>query len=117
MKIMIMVGLLTLASFHLTNAKDLVEKFTVYGNCGKCKKTIESSLKNTVGIKEATWDKKTKILTVKFDDELTNLNDVKQRIADAGYDSDEVRASDDVYESLHHCCKYDRPEKKRPNDN
>ena len=35
--------------------------------------------------------------------------DIKQKIADVGYDSDSHRAKDEVYNSLPGCCQYDRP--------
>jgi hypothetical protein len=41
------------------------------------------------------------------------LDDIKKKIAAVGYDTDEHRASDKVYNNLHGCCKYDRPSKKK----
>jgi len=29
-------------------------------------------------------------------------------LAKVGHDTDEVKATDEVYENLHHCCKYER---------
>jgi len=88
---------------------DKTEKFTVYGNCGMCKKTIENSLKDVKGISEGDWDRETDVLTVTFNPEVVTLEDIKQKIADVGYDSDSHRAKDEVYNSLPGCCQYDRP--------
>ena len=86
------------------------EKFTVYGNCGMCEKKIEGSLADVEGVASADWDVESEEMTVKFDPDVISLDDIKQKIADVGYDSDSHRAKDKVYEELHGCCKYDRPE-------
>ena len=51
----------------------------VYGNCGMCKSRIEKSLK-IEGVSKADWDSKTKLLTVSFDDEKTNLKEIEKII-------------------------------------
>ena len=83
--------------------------FTVYGNCGMCERTIEGSLKGVKGISLADWDKETDIIQVKFQPNKISLDDIKQKIADVGYDSDKHRAKDDVYNNLPGCCQYERP--------
>jgi copper chaperone CopZ len=85
------------------------ETFTVYGNCGMCKKTIEASLEDVSGIYWSDWEIESKQITVKFNPDSISLDDIQQRIADVGYDSDNYRAKDEVYNSLHGCCKYERP--------
>ena len=83
--------------------------FTVYGNCGMCKRTIEGALDGNKAIKSANWDGDTDQLTVTFNPHLLSLDDIKQKIADVGYDSDTHRAKDEVYNSLPGCCQYERP--------
>ncbi len=85
------------------------ESFTVYGNCGMCKSKIEKAATGVKGVKSATWDEETHQLSVTWNAAKTSANDIKQAVADAGYDSDTHRAKDEVYNNLHHCCKYDRP--------
>lgn len=85
------------------------ETFTVYGNCGMCKETIEKSLK-VDGVSEANWDKNTKLLTVTFDTLLTSKSTLATYIAKSGYDNEFVKAEDAVYNSLHTCCQYKRAE-------
>jgi mercuric ion binding protein len=84
------------------------EKFTVYGNCGMCKKTIETSLDDVDGISSAEWDMSTDQMTVFFNPKVLSLKTIHTKIADVGYDTDVERAADEVYEKLHSCCKYDR---------
>lgn len=94
------------------------ETFKVYGNCGMCKKRIESSLKNVDGIKSAIWDVDTKMITVVFNPHEITLVKVKGIIAAAGHDTDEVKATEKVYKGLPGCCQYDRAiEPKHKKDN
>ncbi|OFY94881.1 MAG: hypothetical protein A3K10_07000 [Bacteroidetes bacterium RIFCSPLOWO2_12_FULL_31_6] len=87
------------------------ETFKVYGNCGMCKKTIESALKKKDGILSGKWDSKTKMVVVTYDSSKINIKQIYQKIANAGYDTDSVRANDEAYSNLHSCCQYDRPKK------
>lgn len=84
-------------------------KFTVYGNCGMCKKTIEGALKDVKGIRVAEWNQDTGQMTVTFNPHVLKLSDIKQKIADVGYDTDTHRAKEEVYNSLPGCCQYERP--------
>ncbi len=81
----------------------------VYGNCGMCKKRIEKAAFEK-GISEATWNKDTKMAVIRFDSLKTNADKILKKIAAVGHDSDKFRAKDKVYDSLHACCHYDRPE-------
>jgi copper chaperone CopZ len=86
-------------------------KFKVYGNCGMCKTTIETALKGVKGIAAATWDVDAKIITVTYNSKKIELMDIHKKIAGVGYDTDKVKAKDEVYSNLHGCCQYDRPKK------
>lgn len=89
-------------------AQTKTEKVKVLGNCGMCKKRIETALKNDSAITSAEWDKTTKFLTVSFDKKKTNVQAIQQKIADVGHDTDKAKATDEVYAKLPGCCKYDR---------
>ena len=88
---------------------DTTVSFTVYGNCGMCEKTIEGSLKDVKSVTFADWDKETDQMKVTFISNLITLDEIKQIIADVGYDSDTHRAKEDIYLSLPGCCQYERP--------
>ncbi len=96
------------ASAQIPNSKTMSVK--VYGNCGMCKKTIEKAANEKDKI-VATWDTNTKMLLVVFDSTKTDLDKILKRVASAGYDSEKFRAPDKIYNKLHGCCQYDRPEK------
>lgn len=91
----------------LTSAKaQLVkDKFKVNGNCGMCKKKIETAALGS-GVKSANWDKANQIIEVEYDSKAVDISKVKKAIADAGYDNDAFTASEAVYSELPDCCKY-----------
>ena len=49
-------------------------------------------------------------MKVSFNSESITIDDIKQKIADVGYDTDSHRAKVDVYNALPGCCQYERPE-------
>ena len=81
--------------------------FKVWGNCEKCKKTIESSVA-IKGVNEKDWNIESKLMTVKFDTTIVSLNEVEQLIANAGYDNDLYYGDDYAYAKLESCCQYER---------
>ena len=87
------------------------KQFKVYGNCGMCKRKIEGAVKDEKGVNSAKWDMKTGQMTVEFDPAQITFDNIKQKIADVGYDSETHRAKDEVYNNLHGCCQYERPSK------
>ena len=84
------------------------ETFKVYGNCDMCKEHIEGALKKKDGIIKKEWSPKTKMLAITYDASKITLKEIKQKIADAGYDTDEIHATGEAYNKLHKCCQYDR---------
>lgn len=87
------------------NAKHEIE---VNGNCSMCEKRIEKAALSVKGVKIAEWHQDHGHLYVVIDETKCTLDQVHQAIADAGHDTDKVKAKDEVYENLHHCCKYER---------
>jgi copper chaperone CopZ len=88
------------------------ETFKVYGNCDMCKETMEGALKKKDGVLKKDWDKKTKMMTLTYDESKITLTQIKQKLADVGYDTDEIQAKDEVYNKLHKCCHYKRAKDK-----
>jgi len=91
-------------------AQTKTEKINVLGNCGMCKKKIESALKVS-GVSAADWDTKSKVLTVSYDSTKISNQQVQEKVAAAGYDTEKVKATNEAYEKLHSCCQYDRTAK------
>jgi copper chaperone CopZ len=83
------------------------ETFKVWGNCNMCKERIESAVK-AEGATNASWDTKTKMLTLSFDPSKTSVDDLSKKLALAGHDTEKYKATDEAYEKLPGCCHYDR---------
>lgn len=102
--------MLPLMGFSLTTEKT---EFKVYGACGMCEARIEKAAK-IEGVESADWSQETKMLTLTYDADQVNLRDVHQSIADAGHDTEEVKAKDATYEKLPACCHYERKDDNKP---
>jgi mercuric ion binding protein len=83
------------------------ETIKVWGNCGMCKGHIEKAAK-TAGATAATWNKDTKILTVKYDVAKTTNKQIQEAVAGAGYDTKDLTGNDAAYKNLDECCQYER---------
>jgi copper chaperone CopZ len=88
------------------------EDFKVWGKCEMCKTTIENAVKSIDGVKIARWNVVNGKMKVKFNSELTNLDDIHKAIALAGYDTELHKATDESYNNLHYCCQYERSTEK-----
>lgn len=89
------------------NVAEKTETFKVWGNCEKCKKTIESAI-SINGVAEKNWDIGSKLMTVKFDTTIVGLDAIEQLIAKAGYDNELYYGDDYAYAKLEECCQYER---------
>lgn len=100
---------ISIFSFQGSHAQSSLQKetFKVWGNCGMCKKKIESTAKEAGAVK-ASWSIKKKMLDVSFDPAVTNVNALQQAIANAGYDTRDYTANQEAYDNLHGCCQYER---------
>lgn len=85
------------------------ESFKVYGNCEMCKARIEKAAKSVDGVSAADWNVETKMLALTFDDSKTDVHKVQGAIAKVGHDTDMHRATDEAYNKISGCCKYERP--------
>lgn len=106
---LVSICLVGMMAFSLSlKAAEKKESVKVWGNCGMCKKTIEGALKGVDGISSASWDKKSKMLEVTYDDAKINLTKIEEKVASSGYDTQNAKAADAAYNGLKQCCKYDR---------
>lgn len=102
-----LLGLLMAVTTISFAQKTKTESFAVSGNCGMCKAKIEKAAKEA-GASSASWDVDAKTLTVTYKNASTNTAKIQQKIASVGYDNVGFKASDEAYNKLHGCCKYDR---------
>lgn len=73
--------------------------------CGDCKERIETALAFEKGVKKATLDLKTQIVTVLYNPKKTTPAKIRIAISKVGYDADDVVASEKGYSKLPGCCK------------
>lgn len=99
---------ITISYGQIKNQK--TETVKIYGNCGMCKKTLETAANKKKEVK-VDWDKETKLASISYDSKKTNRDEILKRIALSGYDSDAFLAPDDVYAKLPTCCQYSRVNK------
>ena len=94
---------------QIKNAK--TDTLKVSGNCDMCKNTIEKA-GNKKKTSKVVWNTDTKLAIVTYDTKKTNTDAILKRIALSGYDNEIYLAPDNVYASLHGCCKYERKQSK-----
>jgi periplasmic mercuric ion binding protein len=87
------------------NAKHTV---MVNGNCEQCQRRIQKAAFSVDGVKTANWNIESHKLDITINEEKTSLNAVKKAVAKVGHDAEEMLATNEVYENLHHCCQYVR---------
>jgi copper chaperone CopZ len=76
--------------------------------CKMCKATIEKSLAYEKGIKTATLDVPSQIVTVTYNPKKTDADRIKKAINQTGYDADQLPADAKAYDRLDDCCKKDK---------
>lgn len=97
--------LMSIVSFGF--AQTQTETLKVAGECGSCKKKIESAAKKA-GATYAVWDVDSKELTIKYNSTSTNTAKIEKAIAGVGYDTPNFKATEEAYNQLDKCCQYER---------
>ena len=98
-----LVGLSAEAQKKKKNFKVAIE---VDGVCMMCKKRIEKAALNSKGVKFATWDVKTHLLSLIIDENKTDTKTIQKNVAAVGHDTKGIKAKDHVYNGINPCCKY-----------
>ena len=108
MKSLSIILLVLVSTFSFGQSKSVKkETIKVWGNCGMCKKTIETAAKSA-GASQASWDTETKELQVSYAASKTSSDKIQQAIAASGYDTEKFTADNKAYDNLHGCCQYER---------
>lgn len=102
--ILVVVTLMSITAFAQNkNAKSTV---MVDGVCMMCKNRIEKAAIKTKGVKSAVWNVQTKELNLIYDERKTDLATINQSVANVGHDTEQIKATEEAYNSVHDCCKY-----------
>lgn len=73
--------------------------------CEQCKVRIERAVLYSKGVKKATLDVPTAVLSITYDPQKTSLDNIKKIVSGVGYDADDVPADKVAYDKLPACCK------------
>lgn len=106
MKKYLLIITVLVSSITFAQNKNARASFEVDGVCKMCKERIEKACIKTKGVKSAVWNVKTHELNLIFDERKTTLENIKNNILAVGHDVENLKATDEAYNSLHHCCKY-----------
>ncbi|EHQ42176.1 heavy-metal-associated domain-containing protein [Myroides odoratus] len=106
---------LTLGLFLVTNAAIVAQEkeqpkqvIGVKGLCEMCKKRIEKAALDVKGVRSVDWSIADQQLTVYLNPKKTTGKEVQEAVALAGHDTESVKATNEAYNNLHGCCKYER---------
>lgn len=80
--------------------------FAVKGNCNMCKERIESTARKA-GAKTAVYSVDLQTLTLETGNS-TPVDGILKKVADAGHDNEKFKASENSYQALPDCCRYER---------
>ncbi len=108
-KAILVIGILFMGITGFAQNKNAQATIDVDGVCGMCQDRIEKAAVKTKGVKHATWNVETHELRLIYNEGKTDLNAIQQSIADSGHDTQDIKAKDEVYESIDACCKYRDP--------
>src|SRR5690554_3675278 len=108
--IMAVIGVAFTTTAQEKKSKSAKVDIEVKGNCDMCKKRIEKAAFGVKGVKSASWHAEEQMLHLIIDENRTDELKVMEAIAKVGHDTEKVKATDEAYKSLHHCCVYERDE-------
>lgn len=98
--------LFLLTSVHTyAQQQDSVRTLKVFGECGQCKRRIETAVKMK-GVSSAQWSPDTQQLVLAYNATLVSLSDIEAKILAAGHDLEGRKATDQAYNALPPCCHY-----------
>lgn len=80
-------------------------KIHTSAECGQCKERLETKLNYTKGVKYAELDLATQDVVVGYNAKKISLEEIKQIIAETGYDADEIKANPEAVNELPMCCR------------
>ena len=64
-------------------------------HCGSCASKIEKGLKKTDGVINSKANVETKVVTIRYDESVTDATKLTKRISDLGYNAELVKKTDD----------------------
>lgn len=87
--------------------KQKVKELTIHSSiqCGMCTDRLDNMFADYWAVKNVDYDLENQTITVSYNPKKTNEKEIRNRIAGAGYDADDVEAKVDAYLELPGCCR------------
>lgn len=104
--VLFLIVMITVSAQEKSKSRSIEVK--VSGTCEMCKARIEKAAFKVKGVKSAEWSLNDKVLHVVINEYKTDVLILQTKMASIGHDTEAVLASDEAYDGLHGCCKYDR---------
>lgn len=103
----VLLSVLFLAPTKLSAQKAKLDtvKIKTSAECENCKERLEMELGRTKGVKSATVDLTTKVVTVVYNSSKTDPDKIRTVISNIGYDADSVKANNRAQKRLPDCCQ------------
>jgi len=103
----LIIAIMSSISFVAQSDNTVDQKIYVNGKCDMCEDRIKNIL-DVKGVKLAEWDIKTKMCRVVYRKDKISEEQIHQLLAEGGHDTKKVKATEEAYNKLHHCCHYKR---------
>ncbi len=87
------------------DAKTTTVEIKTSAQCEMCQKRIEKAIGTMKGVKKASLDVKSKVLTVTYQTEKVDVAALKTKLANTGYDADDMPADKKAHDKLPDCCQ------------
>lgn len=110
-KHMVLIALFASTTLFAQNKSKKVARAKIQTSavCEMCENLIvHKTLAFERGIKYAEMDVSSGVLSVRYRQDKTSLEQLRRVISDLGYSADSVEADSSAYEKLHFCCKAPR---------
>ena|ERR1044072_5760895 len=93
------------ATASAQKAKQDTVKIKTSAECEMCKTKVETEVGRMKGVKSATLDLSTQVLTVVYNPAKTDPAKIRTVISNIGYDADDVKANNRAQQKLPKCCQ------------
>lgn len=105
--LIVVLGCIVLAFLNPAQAQPSIATLQIETSaiCGMCKNRLETELGFLRGIKSATLNLDSKVLTVVYKTNRLKPDSIREKIASLGYRADSVPAEPKAFEALPACCQ------------
>jgi len=106
-RILLIFGLLLFAFGVQAQKSSKVETVTIKSSiqCGMCEDRLTDMFAEYWAVKEVNFNVPEQLITVKYNKKKTSVEEIRLKIAETGYDADDVEAVTKAYNQLPGCCK------------